>query len=199
LLDIARENSQRLNELVNDLLDMEKLEAGKVELQLEPLALRAQVIQAMESNHPYADRFQVHWRIADNLPDLNVIADQRRLQQVLANYLSNAAKFSHPGDPVQIAWQQQGDSATVRVVDQGIGIELEQQPQLFNKFTQLDNSNKRQRGGTGLGLAICKELVELMNGQVGVESETDKGSCFWFTLPLAVPENQPTQGSVPPP
>ena len=75
-----------------------------MELQLEPLALRAQVIQAMESNRPYADRFQVHWRIAENLPDLNVIADQHRLQQVLANYLSNARQvLAHPGDPIQIA------------------------------------------------------------------------------------------------
>jgi|TARA_B100000749_G_scaffold43313_2_gene29923 signal transduction histidine kinase len=185
LLGIARENSQRLNELINDLLDMEKLEAGKVALQLEPQDLRAAVVQAMESNRPYAERFQVHWYIPDGLADMAIIADQRRLQQVLTNYLSNAAKFSHSGGSIRIEWHLKGDSVTVSVVDQGIGIAAEQQPLLFTKFSQLDTTDKRRRGGTGLGLAICKELIERMGGQVGVQSEVDRGSCFWFTLPLA--------------
>ena len=199
LLGIAQENSQRLNELINDLLDMEKLEAGKVELHVEPLALRAAVVQAMESNRPYAERFQVHWYIPDGLSDLTVIADRRRLQQVLTNYLSNAAKFSHAGGAIRIAWQPQGDSVKVSVVDQGIGIAAEQQPLLFNKFSQLDTTDKRQRGGTGLGLAICKELIERMGGQVGVQSKVDRGSCFWFTLPRAASENRPEQGNTPSP
>ncbi|HCP05332.1 MAG TPA: hypothetical protein DIT61_17805 [Pseudomonas sp.] len=199
LLGIARENSQRLNELINDLLDMEKLEAGKVALQLEPQDLRAAVVQAMESNRPYAERFQVHWYIPDGLADMAIIADQRRLQQVLTNYLSNAAKFSHSGGSIRIEWHLKGDSVTVSVVDQGIGIAAEQQPLLFTKFSQLDTTDKRRRGGTGLGLAICKELIERMGGQVGVQSEVDRGSCFWFTLPLAVSDNRQNQGDVPPP
>ena len=178
---------------------MEKLEAGKVELHVEPLALRAAVVQAMESNRPYAERFQVHWYIPDGLSDLTVITDRRRLQQVLTNYLSNAAKFSHAGGAIRIAWQPQGDSVKVSVVDQGIGIAAEQQPLLFNKFSQLDTTDKRQRGGTGLGLAICKELIERMGGQVGVQSKVDKGSCFWFTLPRAASENRPEQGNTPSP
>ena len=153
----------------------------------------------MESNRPYAERFQVHWYIPDGLSDLTVIADRRRLQQVLTNYLSNAAKFSHAGGAIRIAWQPQGDSVKVSVVDQGIGIAAEQQPLLFNKFSQLDTTDKRQRGGTGLGLAICKELIERMGGQVGVQSKVDKGSCFWFTLPRAASENRPEQGNTPSP
>lgn len=189
LLSIALNNSQRLNELINDLLDMEKLEAGKLALDLQPYALRPLISQALEANQPYAERFQVHWQLAKDLPDVNVIVDERRLQQVLTNYLSNAAKFSHPGAAVRIEWQIQGDSVTVRIVDQGIGIAREHLPLLFNKFSQLDNSNKRQHGGTGLGLAICKELIERMNGTLGVKSEAGKGSCFWFTVPTAMPDN----------
>lgn len=190
LLSIALDNSQRLNELINDLLDMEKLEAGKVELRVEPLALRATIVQAMESNRPYAERFQVHWYIPEGLADMTVVADQRRMLQVLTNYLSNAAKFSHAGGSIRVDWQPQGDSVMVRVVDQGIGIPSAQQPLLFNKFSQLDTTDKRQRGGTGLGLAICKELIERMGGRVGVQSEVDKGSCFWFTLPIDAPDNR---------
>lgn len=188
LLSIALDNSQRLNELINDLLDMEKLEAGKLELDLQPHALRPIVEQALRTNQPFADRFHVHWQLSENLPEVEVMVDERRLQQVLTNYLSNAAKFSHSGDRVRIEWQQEGDSVTVRVVDQGIGIAREQQPLLFNKFSQLDTSDKRQRGGTGLGLAICKELIERMNGQLGVESEAGKGACFWFKVPTKVVE-----------
>lgn len=189
LLSIAMDNSERLNELINDLLDMEKLEAGKLELDLQPYALRPLIEQALATNQPYADRFQVQWQLAKDLTDVTVIVDERRLQQVLTNYLSNAAKFSHPGDTVRIEWHPRGDSVTVQVVDQGIGIAREQQPLLFNKFSQLDTSDKRQRGGTGLGLAICKELIERMNGQLGVESEAGKGACFWFRVPVKTPDN----------
>ncbi|HBT56894.1 MAG TPA: hypothetical protein DEA92_07135 [Pseudomonas sp.] len=141
----------------------------------------------------------MHWYIPDGLADMAIIADQRRLQQVLTNYLSNAAKFSHSGGSIRIEWHLKGDSVTVSVVDQGIGIAAEQQPLLFTKFSQLDTTDKRRRGGTGLGLAICKELIERMGGQVGVQSEVDRGSCFWFTLPLAVSDNRQNQGDVPPP
>ncbi|MEO1830562.1 MAG: ATP-binding protein [Pseudomonas sp.] len=185
LLRIAQENSQRLGELINDLLDMEKLEAGQLDLQLKPQLLRPIVQNALEINQPYARRYQVSWQLESGAADPIVRVDERRLQQVLSNYLSNAAKFSHAGGLIQVQLLIEGDEVEVQVVDQGIGIAEEQQPLLFNKFIQLDNSNARQRGGTGLGLAICKELVERMDGQVGVRSREGAGSCFWFRLPLS--------------
>ncbi|MGI3129068.1 GAF domain-containing sensor histidine kinase [Halopseudomonas pachastrellae] len=184
LLSIAHDNSQRLNELVNDLLDMEKLEAGQLDLRLATQHLRPIVEQALEINQPYAGRYQVSWALESGPVDPLVHVDERRLQQVLGNYLSNAAKFSHPGDLIQVRILVEGDEVEVQVVDQGIGIAEDQQPLLFRKFTQLDNSNVRQRGGTGLGLAICKELIERMQGRVGVRSQSGAGACFWFRLPL---------------
>ena len=185
LLRIAQENSQRLGELINDLLDMEKLEAGQLDLQLKPQLLRPIVQQALEINQPYAARYQVSWQLEPGSADPMVRVDERRLQQVLSNYLSNAAKFSHAGGLIQVQLLIEGDEVEVQVVDQGIGIAEEQQQLLFNKFIQLDNSNARQRGGTGLGLAICKELIERMDGQVGVRSREGAGACFWFRLPLS--------------
>ena len=185
LLRIAQDNSQRLSELINDLLDMEKLEAGQLDLQLKPQLLRPIVEQALEINQPYAERYQVSWQLEPVASDPMVLVDERRLQQVLSNYLSNAAKFSHAGGLIQVQVLIEDDEVEVQVVDQGIGIAEEQQLLLFNKFIQLDNSNARQRGGTGLGLAICKELVERMDGQVGVRSREGAGACFWFRLPLS--------------
>jgi signal transduction histidine kinase len=164
---------------------MEKLEAGQLDLQLKPQLLRPIVEQALEINQPYAERYQVTWQLEPVASDPMVLVDERRLQQVLSNYLSNAAKFSHAGGLIQVQVLIEGDEVEVQVVDQGIGIAEEQQLLLFNKFIQLDNSNARQRGGTGLGLAICKELVERMDGQVGVRSREGAGACFWFRLPLS--------------
>ena len=187
LLRIAQENSQRLSELINDLLDMEKLEAGQLDLQLKPQLLRPIVQQALEINQPYAARYQVSWQLEPGSADPMVRVDERRLQQVLSNYLSNAAKFSHAGGLIQVQLLIEGDEVEVQVVDQGIGIAEEQQPLLFNKFIQLDNGNARQRGGTGLGLAIVRSLMQLLAGTISASSEPGSGSTFLVRFPAAHP------------
>ena len=184
LLQIAHDNIIRLNELVNDLLDMEKLEAGKLQLLCTEQPIKPLLEQALEATRPYAQRFRVTLRLSEPCPNPRVFVDERRLLQVLGNYLSNAAKFSHEGGEVRVECERLHDCIEVRVIDQGIGIAPEQHAELFKKFTQLDISDARKRGGTGLGLAICKELMERMQGEVGVSSTLGQGAAFWFRLPL---------------
>ncbi|MEQ1659421.1 MAG: ATP-binding protein, partial [Hylemonella sp.] len=110
--------------------------------------------------------------------------DPARLQQVLSNYLSNAAKFSPQGSQVDVAVRQQGDTVRVEVRDRGPGIPEEFKQRIFQKFSQADSSDTRQKGGTGLGLAISKELMEQMGGRVGFESQPGRGACFHCELPV---------------
>jgi len=184
MLQIAQDNATRLNELINDLLDVEKLEAGKLPLQCSAQPIRPLLEAALEANRPYAQRFHVSLRLQQPCANPEVNVDPRRLQQVLGNYLSNAAKFSHEQGEVTIVCEQRADQVEVRVIDQGIGIDDAQIGALFQKFSQLDVGDTRKRGGTGLGLAICKELIERMQGEVGVSSTLGQGATFWFRLPL---------------
>lgn len=183
MLQIAHKNSERLTHLVNDLLDMEKLIAGKIHFELRKQLLRPLLEQALVVNSIYAEQYRVDYELNWKLPQLMVNVDEHRLAQVLANYLSNAAKFSMPGDTVVISAEQIENRVCVRVTDTGIGIPPEFHAQIFQKFFQVDSSDARQKSGTGLGLAICKGLIEKMNGSVGFESELGRGSSFYFTLP----------------
>ncbi|SDS63411.1 Signal transduction histidine kinase [Halopseudomonas sabulinigri] len=184
LLQIAHDNGLRLNELINDLLDLEKLEAGKLPLLCSNQPLRPLLEQVLEANRLYAQRYKVSLRLQEPCANPEVYVDPRRLLQVLSNYLSNAAKFSHEHGEVIVECEQLTDQVEVRVIDQGIGIDSAQIGNLFQKFTQLDVGDTRQRGGTGLGLVICKELIERMQGEVGVSSTLGQGATFWFRLPL---------------
>jgi PAS domain S-box-containing protein len=184
MLNIAHKNSQQLSHLINDLLDMEKLVAGKMafEPQLQPLM--ALLEQAVASNRAYGEHYQVRFELSERADGVAVHVDGRRLQQVLTNLLSNAAKFSPPGAVVVIRARQSGAAVRVEVIDQGPGIPAEFHHRIFQKFSQADASDSRQRGGTGLGLAICRELIERMHGTIGFASEAGQGACFYFELPL---------------
>ena len=183
-LEIAHKNSERLILLINDILDMEKIEAGKMEFHAQPVKLLPLLQQAVAGNNAYATPFQVSYELADGLPDVTIRVDENRMMQVLANLLSNAAKFSSPGGKVSIAAHCLGSLARITVTDHGIGIEEAFKDQLFQKFSQADASDTRKKGGTGLGLSITKAIVEMMGGSIGFDSEPNVQTTFYVEFPI---------------
>ena len=185
LLDIAHKNSERLILLVNDILDMEKIEAGKMELSAKPADLMALLQHAVESNQAYAEQFKVRYDLKAGLPEgVLVNVDDNRMQQVLANLLSNAAKFSPADDKVRVEASSDGKIVRVAVSDHGSGIREEFRDRIFQKFAQADASDTRSKGGTGLGLSITKAIVEQMGGSIGFDSEPDVLTTFWVEFPV---------------
>jgi PAS domain S-box-containing protein len=190
-LDMAYQNSERLSALINDVLDLEKIESGQMTLDLQPLQLREVLEKAVHINLPYAEVHRTRLHLLPG-PEFNVTADPDRLMQVLTNLISNAAKFSLDDGEVEISAEQRGAVVRVAVRDHGAGIPENFRNLIFQRFERVDNSDSRKKGGTGLGLSISKALVERMNGKIGFESEVGKGSTFYFDLPLADDPNRLT-------
>ncbi len=185
MLDISEKNAQRLLTLINDLLDINKLEAGKVTLNRTMVPLAAFLDECVRENAGYAPQYQTEFHIS-TCPggDFRVYMDSDRMKQVLANLLSNAAKFSPAGQTVEIFASHDKDSVFISVRDRGPGIPPEFQEHLFQKFSQADSSSTRKVGGTGLGLAIARELVQLHGGTLAyVTSPASGGTTFTVTLP----------------
>jgi len=183
LLDVARRNSQQLSKLVDDILDVDKLEAGTIGLQMERLDLSELVSGAVELNAGYAIELDVTINMANSPPNVMILGDQMRLTQVMANLLSNAAKFSPKGGNITVSLSQNGELATVNVSDEGPGIPTEIRDSVFEKFVRGENIDTRTQGGTGLGLSISKSLIEQHGGTIGFYSEKDGRTTFFFTLP----------------
>lgn len=184
MLDIAHKNSLRLTVLINDLLDMEKLLAGKMDFHMRLQPLLPIVQQSIESNMSYASTFAVRLVLKADIEDVQVRLDAQRLQQVLANFISNAVKFSPHQGQVEVVVTREGDRVKIAVVDHGPGISPEFRERIFQKFSQADSSDSRRRGGTGLGLAISKAFVERMQGTIGFESEPGQGATFFARFPV---------------
>jgi PAS domain S-box-containing protein len=183
LLDIALRNSERLAHLINDLLDIEKMESGKMMFDLTEQPLLPLIEQSIEANSGYAQSFNVYFVLQGKVDNVFVTVDAHRLLQVMANLLSNAAKFSPPGGQVTIALTHTDNTARVSVRDHGPGIPSEFWPRIFHKFSQADSSDTRAKSGTGLGLAISKAIVERMGGVIGFDTGPGEGTTFWFELP----------------
>lgn len=184
MLRIARSNSQRLSQLINDLLDIEKITSGKMDFNLQRHAVLPLVEQAIEINEPYALEYSVGLFLSEDSVNAHVMVDASRFQQVLANLLSNAIKFSPTGERVTLAiLNTPNEKVRISITDVGPGIPTAFRSQIFQKFSQADSSDTRAKGGTGLGLAITKELVEKMGGTINFESIEGLGSTFWIELP----------------
>ena len=184
MIKIARNNSCRLVRLVNDILDIEKIESGRLEFQLTQVDLSQAVHEAIENHRGLAAEKAVRVEETGELPELYVQADLDRLTQVLVNLLSNAVKFSPDGGVVDVSVVERGDRARVAIRDCGAGIPEEFRSRIFQRFAQADSSDTRKNPGTGLGLSITKAIVERLGGTIGFEDADGGGARFFFELPV---------------
>jgi PAS domain S-box-containing protein len=180
---IARIESDRLIRLINSILDLRKIEAGKMELKYQKTKISALLQSTVASLAGMAHESQVTL-VTDPSCDDEIQLDRDRVIQVLTNLVSNSIKFSNKHSTVVVKAERQTECIYFSVIDEGAGIAARDLSKLFGKFQQLDSTDSRSQGGTGLGLAISKALVEQHGGEIGVESEPGKGSKFWFTIPI---------------
>jgi signal transduction histidine kinase len=182
-------SGEHLLALVSDILDMAKVGAGQMEVNLEPVALDDALKDPVDKMRPLAAgkglTIEVH------VPsDLNSFTDRLRVRQILLNLLANAVKFTDPnGGPIVVSGQTSGDGIEIAVTDAGIGIALDDQVRIFEEFTQVDRGPSRRLDGTGLGLALTKRMVELIGGSIRVDSKLGAGSTFTVWLPSAAPSS----------
>jgi len=180
--------------VINDILDFSKIEAGKMELEHKPFNLKkiTMDIVSLFKSKANEKNIQLSYHIEENCP-IDLMGDSLRIKQIIQNLVSNAIKFTEQGTiKINISGSLINNNAAslmVNISDTGIGIDQHSQEKLFSDFTQVDSSTTRKFGGTGLGLAICKQLISLMQGEIGVNSQVDQGATFWFTLNLKLNEN----------
>ena len=180
MVEIAGKNSARLADLINDLLDLQKIEAGEMVYRFEPLSVSQLILDAVEANQGYADSLGIDLRMSLPEPDVFIQGDEARLMQVMANVISNGLKFSDTGGMVRVFGEIVGKKVRICVKDSGIGIPEDAKEKVFGKFTQIDNSDQRRKGGTGLGMNITKQIVERHNGEIDYVSRVGHGTTFFI-------------------
>ncbi|MGL4499013.1 MAG: PAS domain-containing sensor histidine kinase, partial [Planktothrix sp.] len=191
VMKIAAESAERLVRLVNDILELERLESGKICLNKQVVNSADLLLRSTEQMQVMANRIGINLEFTSH--SLEFYADPDRILQVLTNLLSNAIKFSESGDNIKLSVQMESPENLAekpkilfKIQDQGRGIPPDKIEKIFERFHQVDASDSRKKGGTGLGLAICRSIVEQHGGQIWVQSKVDQGSCFYFTLPMAI-------------
>ena len=200
LVQIAKNNCERLIRLINEMLDSEKIESGKMQFKLEVLDLRKLAEQSLADNQGFAVQHKVNLRLCAEDEQFLCRVDPDRFIQVLTNLISNAVKFSPAGEAVELNLLRTGDSLRLEVADHGPGVPEEFRGRIFQKFSQADSSDSRQKGGTGLGLSISRSIIEKMGGKIGFSTVVDAGSVFFIELPPwqdpeRSPNIAPLQGS----
>jgi NtrC-family two-component system sensor histidine kinase KinB len=183
LLKAADDEHKRLRALVDDLLDLSKIEAGQMTMDFETITLDRVFQQTKNVMLPQAQEKKIELTIDAGDKVLPVKADPTKITWVLINLIGNAIRYSKPGEKIKVFVTNHSDAVYVSVADNGAGIPIEYQSKIFDKFVQVKGDS--ESGGTGLGLAICKEIVKAHGGTIWVESEPGKGSIFTFTLPYA--------------
>ncbi len=184
MLDVAVRNVHRLLTLINDILDISKLESGEMTFSYEEIEICSFIQDAIDLNQEYAKKYSTRFECIDCDENIYINADRDRLSQVMSNLLSNAAKYSPENIPVEITAQKIDDHIRISIRDHGPGIPEEFQPVVFDKFTQSSSGDTRQVGGTGLGLNITKMIVEKMGGQIDFSTIVGKETTFFFELPV---------------
>ncbi len=192
LVAVALRNSNRLLQLINNLLDQQKLADGKMTFRTETVEILPVIEEVVDDIRSFADMLNIELRLEKSPAGLTVRGDRERLGQVLSNLLSNAIKFSPPGDAVTLSSRSERDRVVITVSDNGPGIPEDFRDRLFQKFTQFDASSTRRSGGSGLGLSIARGLVEGMNGQIKLDTGVSRGATFHVELPMAAPETAPS-------
>ena len=176
-------HTDRLTALVSDLLSLSAIESGRERVTPEPLDISSVVNHIVEGLKPLAKQYKVELRQVSSR-SWNIATDKGYLQQILTNLITNAIQYNKDKGFVEIDMEGQSGFLKIFVRDSGLGIPSEDLPRIFERFYRVDKDRSREHGGTGLGLSLVKHMVELLGGQVGVESELDKGSTFWFNLPI---------------
>lgn len=184
LVGMARKNGERLVKIVNDLLDMEKMQSGQMDYHFASVDLSRLITEVVQQNMSYTQGFGVEVRIDAEIGPVTLLADEGRIAQVLTNLLSNAAKFSPQGSQVVIKLEQFAETARISVIDQGRGISKEFRQQLFARFSQDRESVVTGHPGSGLGLAISRSIIEAHGGTIRLDETTTSGSTFHVELPL---------------
>jgi signal transduction histidine kinase len=185
VVDIINDQTKRMNRLVDELLDISRIEAGRLEVRHDVVDLEELLTQVVEQQQMTSEQITIRLQVAEGAVHLRVMGDEARLQQVVLNLLSNALKYSPDQGSVTVALQHEADAAVISVADKGVGISKKEQQHLFERFFRTEGARQSGVDGLGLGLYIASSIVKEHGGRMWVQSQPGQGSTFFFTVPLA--------------